>query len=929
MVAAECASKQHTHGKAGEQRHEAYTFIEAVVAEGYPGYEIYGVFAGKRELHHLGFNSLFTVKDLEQLRRNDKLPERAVLVFMDIYHMEPSLLRACAGHPMIFYRRNPSTVSGGTDCTSFSLSRGPNGDMLRERVNGGAEYVHPVMNIPHDLAIVAASRGSMFNYLLFKLGVNGAPYEHKRANWPWILRLWTGLAPSCYIYDVIHKPLEFGSTEIVLMHPKITVNTPWWLLKRTLERGEINGLGRMLVRQEDSVRVYHTEAGEVKVLYVDGIRPYISMTYARPCAAHHEISIAAFQAMTIHHGLHKSMTYGTATAHRKLTLLMRDPDYTHVAPLDKTQQASQEASLLVLALMNCTGFDLGITSYIRDTEEIELAAQKGALIRYGPDVSPDNGGPSNAATAPLMTKEELERSVKQRLTLSKTTGNKLPKEAWLWIDEFIVKLGKIRTERIGTKRKDGSLVEPAKERHRIDKENSTIVNVIVDRGFELDELVTTQEELLAKDPSKAKQVVLLNNGAVMPKPKASQKNEGMMGAADKDKPGRVICDTGYAHNAPLSRVVNPLTRLMKNVFKKAWSPGQTPSEQANNVHELCMRAEELGLVVQSCDLSAADSRAACFRPAIHKLIITLVQGTPAQQKECKRIIDTELNMKLSTAGRRDIDDLGYEPSYFTSGGINMSGSQITTFFNTTIQLFLAFCAARADGLEISEAWAQLGLAYGDDNVTLRADTYMEVATRCHQVVKCEKRLTNDEPLEYVSRLYIDPLTKASSIPNMARALSKIGVSARKCPDDPVSVLRHRVEGYATANRNAPILMEYCEAVARLYEFKLTDYRVSDDLTSWDRDMRWKRTKGPYPLDDSDRAQAVYVAADNLGVDTVTVSKLIEKLKAVKTLTDLQGLASKVHPELPDELFGVQINGLETGSANSQETKNPLADAPEF
>jgi hypothetical protein len=137
-------------------------------------------------------------------------------------------------------------------------------------------------------------------------------------------------------------------------------------------------------------------------------------------------------------------------------------------------------------------------------------------------------------------------------------------------------------------------------------------------------------------------------------------------------------------------------------------------------------------------------------------------------------------------------------------GANLSGSPLTTDCNTYNSAFNEFAARRRNGQTPEEAFASLGLYFGDDSVFEAglAKEVAKVASDCGMVMTFEDRPQGSLPgrVAFLSRIYPDISSTLASYPCIVRALRKLPtMTANKGTTTAMVVAHRQVKGMA-ANR---------------------------------------------------------------------------------------------------------------------------------
>jgi len=141
----------HSHPQAACTRSQANVMIDEIITRG--GYIPYSISMSNRDIrnHNLGTRNYHFAKDLAMARRNDTLRATHVIKLVDVdYHVELEEILE-HGNPVMLYTFVPYEVAGALPNASYTIDRN---DVVHVKINGGAEYDHPLWDFDDDHLIV-------------------------------------------------------------------------------------------------------------------------------------------------------------------------------------------------------------------------------------------------------------------------------------------------------------------------------------------------------------------------------------------------------------------------------------------------------------------------------------------------------------------------------------------------------------------------------------------------------------------------------------------------------------------------------------------------------------------------------------------------------------------------------------------------------
>jgi hypothetical protein len=144
----------------------------------------------------------------------------------------------------------------------------------------------------------------------------------------------------------------------------------------------------------------------------------------------------------------------------------------------------------------------------------------------------------------------------------------------------------------------------------------------------------------------------------------------------------------------------------------------------------------------------------------------------------------------------------------------------------------------------------------------------------------------EEPVEYLSRNYPCPLRTLASYCKIEKAATKLSVATGRDRERYVLKLR----GYATNDRNTPIIGALLTAVAKMYGVELlpiTDQATLDSLYQNERELYYKISNGPAPWCDKAPEEVYAAVAAERGMTAGELEVFDAKLRSLSKWDDIQ------------------------------------------
>jgi hypothetical protein len=319
-----------------------------------------------------------------------------------------------------------------------------------------------------------------------------------------------------------------------------------------------------------------------------------------------------------------------------------------------------------------------------------------------------------------------------------------------------------------------------------------------------------------------------------------------------------------------------------------FSPGKPPRKIAERLHEAAQRFE----VMSEIDYSRFDGSISLWLRETVERAVMLRWCHPDSRRELASMIDAESNARGKTRS-----GLPYR-SAFT----RLSGSPGTTLWNSIVNAFAIYAAARKAGLTHEGAIDMIIAAAGDDGGTALAKNCMEAAAKDLGLhLKCEEKRSGD-CFRYLGRVFLDPSSTTASIQDPVRTLKKLHISFAP-KDVPLDIaLYNRAYGYGALDPHAPLVSTWCQRVMKdvenrrpqiLQDIKDWSLQTGTDLPYYIAIQELSGT-GTWPQPGLDDDLAVQRVAEDLGVDSIQVRAWDELLRS-GTLEEISGMI-----RVPDE-----------------------------
>jgi hypothetical protein len=218
---------------------------------------------------------------------------------------------------------------------------------------------------------------------------------------------------------------------------------------------------------------------------------------------------------------------------------------------------------------------------------------------------------------------------------------------------------------------------------------------------------------------------------------------------------------------------------------------------------------------------------------------------------------------------------------------------VTTDLNCVDAAFNEYAARRDAGETPEQAYANLGLYFGDDSVFSAkiATAVIAVSERLGMRMTLEEKVPNAPAgrVVFLSRVYPDIQTSIASYPCMIRALRKMRVATpgKGATERELSVLRVlKGEAALLVNGHVPIIGPYAAVLAA--SGSAVTVRERENALNRNGDLRWQLgTRAPTTvLSGSEVDLFVASIARDLCIPPEEVRRMDAELRRANTLTDL-------------------------------------------
>jgi len=405
---------------------------------------------------------------------------------------------------------------------------------------------------------------------------------------------------------------------------------------------------------------------------------------------------------------------------------------------------------------------------------------------------------------------------------------------------------------------------------------------------------------------------------------AAIKAECIPGAAGKSKKARIILPQTTYELYASTRYIKPWSEQAHkrgpNRCGHWFVCGSDPDEIADAVVRDVRAAEENGNVLTPTDYIKYDlSHSAFSRDSYVDSAASSCMNTNGEVN-VREVLQWEVNKTIipKIKNRRNHPKNAQVKS-IKSGHMNLSGAADTTALNTYTNGMFSYITLRRKGVPHLIAFEMIRSKYGDDGLEEFVEEWLETIKICGFAGTIEARESNEEPISFLSRIYIKPLITNTSICDPKRALMKLPTT---CSTRPVYLARRdKALGYATVDGTTPLVGNYARAILRVYGQGSTKFElgplvdpVADSspdgpircLTSEGRELKRKMDRGPHPYCDDYDDVAIKVVANKLGMCVEEVEQLCDAYDNARTPEDLTKLVTTEMSEVAPDSRALRI-----------------------
>jgi len=164
-----------------------------------------------------------------------------------------------------------------------------------------------------------------------------------------------------------------------------------------------------------------------------------------------------------------------------------------------------------------------------------------------------------------------------------------------------------------------------------------------------------------------------------------------------------------------------------------------------------------------------------------------------------------------------------------SGYMQLSGSPDTSIANTILNALINYLSYRMAGLNDLPAWEGLGVYGGDDGLSFGVEgmrnVFEEVAVNLGVKLKIDV-LKTYQPVDFLGRIYLSPSNCGSSIRDVLRALTSLGVNTTPGSRSDRTALILKASAVLITDPVTPILTKLA-------------YKILDLTNAWDEEMEFR------------------------------------------------------------------------------------------
>jgi hypothetical protein len=258
---------------------------------------------------------------------------------------------------------------------------------------------------------------------------------------------------------------------------------------------------------------------------------------------------------------------------------------------------------------------------------------------------------------------------------------------------------------------------------------------------------------------------------------------------------------------------------------------------------------------------------------------------PSYQDEALRLASAEIGAKGVTSNGL----------VYNTGSTTLSGSSATTWRNTNINAFTAYCSYRRS-LNPQASWLALGFYGGDDsaNFDAKQEDFEYTYAKMGLLIKPEVVMPG-QPITFLGRIYPDIWTTTSSMADIARQVRKLHTTTSPVHVSRADALRFKAEGIMVTDSHTPFLSSWARAVIRLTNRDTRHYHLLADDASY-----WIKYDSPFePCTDYNLCMSI--ASEALQMSAYEITHWEEKFDNATKLDDLFPTAPVVPEPITIEL----------------------------
>jgi hypothetical protein len=635
-----------------------------------------------------------------------------------------------------------------------------------------------------------------------------------------------------WMYHIERRRFPGTNKMLVFLNPQYHCRYPWELVKVVFGQEVVY---KQQLFNTPTVTRHISTAGEFRIAEFGGSHPYVSFSYATPTRFVVKLPLDVWQGLITRRKL--VTVWGCEVVRGYLA------NIGHVQPPDKVN--------VIAAILATVPESISFVGYTADEDPFGEVANVARLTTYPP---------FPPATASAQTVTDILKATKTLETVRNT-------------------------------------VEPTREMRDFAIEFAREVGKRA-KWF-IEESEETLAAMVKNNPARKAGVKKFMNNLkeVDTVIRANLKAEAIPDAAKKGKNARMILPQDDYELFLSGRIFRPWAEAIHKDGEDGcghfYVCGSSPDVIADHVVNAVRAAYENGNVLVATDFSKFDLHHSPFTRQTFVEAVALGCGSPEGAKYVRMVLGKEINKLITFTAKvpRNHPNPGKLPA-IKSGYMNLSGAADTTALNTFTNALISYLTMRRLGYNHERAFKDIRPKYGDDGLEEYPDTWTEVAKELGFTGTVESRISNYSPIDFLSRVYVNPMLTNSSICEPKRAMAKLPVT---CSSDPLDIARYnKAKGYYEVDKKTPLVGEFAGAIMRVYG---AGKGTSKSNKSEDRELAYKIARGPHPFHDCDLDLAVTVVADRLGMTNESVEELAKRYADAQTEDDMKNLATQTPSEV--------------------------------